>query len=100
MNCDGAIQRAPAADERRARAGRTLREIASPGGLTVGDVSDYNLIELLDRIYLNQYCCPRPPKWTELSNHVCSTVDHAKQQARYPPYASELSPGRFDVQRT
>ena len=49
------------------------------------DASDYNLIELLDRIYLNQYCCPMPPKWTELSTHVCSTVDHAKQQPRYPP---------------
>lgn len=48
------------------------------------DASDYNLIELLDRIYLNEYCCPMPPKWAELSNHVCSTVDHAKAQTRYP----------------
>jgi hypothetical protein len=49
------------------------------------DASDYNLIELLDRIYLNEYCCPMPRKWAELSNHVCSTVDHAKPQIRYPP---------------
>ncbi len=24
-------------------------------------------------------------QWAELSNHVCSTVDHAKAQTRYPP---------------
>jgi len=33
--CDGASRRAPGGDERRAR-GVMLREIASPGGLTVG----------------------------------------------------------------
>jgi hypothetical protein len=49
------------------------------------DASDYNPIELLDRIYLDEYCCLMPPKWAELSNHVCSTVDHAKAQTRYPP---------------
>lgn len=49
------------------------------------DASDYNLIELLDRIYLNDFCCPMPPKWAELSNHVCTPVDHTRPHSRYPP---------------
>ena len=49
------------------------------------DASDYNFIELLNRIYLNEFCCPMPQKWAELSNHVCTNVDHARPQARYPP---------------
>lgn len=49
------------------------------------DASDYNLIELLDRIYTNDFCCPMPPKWAELSNHVCSNLDRARPQDRYPP---------------
>jgi len=49
------------------------------------EASDYNLIELLDRIYLTHYCCPMPPKWAELRNHVYPTVGHAKHHSRYPP---------------
>jgi hypothetical protein len=49
------------------------------------DASDYNLIEVLDRIYLNDFCCPMPPKWAELSNHVCEPLDHTRPPARYPP---------------
>ena len=51
-----------------------------PLGNAKMDASDYNLIELLDHIYLNEYCCPMPPKWAELSNHVCLAVDHANHR--------------------
>ena len=57
------------------------------------DASDYNLIELLDRIYLNEYCCPMPRKWAELSKHVCSTVDHAKANDQvFIPFKSAQHP--------
>jgi len=49
------------------------------------DSSDYKLINLLDRIYLNNFCCPMPPKWADLSNHVCSTIVDARPIKRYPP---------------
>ena len=46
--------------------------------------SDYKLIELVDRIYVNNLCCPMPTQWAELSNRVCS--ESAKSSGeRYPP---------------
>jgi hypothetical protein len=47
--------------------------------------SDYKLIELVDRIYVNNLCCPMPPLWAELSNRICS--EQLEQNAlgeRYP----------------
>src|SRR4051812_42570234 len=49
------------------------------------DASDYKLVALLDRIYLNDFCCPIPLKWANLSNHVCSTIGDARPTIRYPP---------------
>src|SRR6267142_4603500 len=42
-------------------------------------------IQITDRIYLNDFCCPMPPKWAELSNHVCSNLNQAEPQVRHPP---------------
>jgi len=36
------------------------------------DGSDYEFIELLDRIYLNGLCCPMPTFWAELGKHISS----------------------------
>ena len=62
-----------------------LLDATQPLELHEMDASDYHLIELLDRIYLNDFCCPMPPKWAELSNHVCTSINQSRQQARYPP---------------
>ena len=47
------------------------------------DAAEYTFIQLLDRIYGNQLCCPNPPHWAELSNHICSMP--SAHNERYPP---------------
>jgi hypothetical protein len=47
--------------------------------------SDYKLIELIDRIYLNGLCCPTPKFWTELGNHISSSQSFSNSGERYPP---------------
>jgi hypothetical protein len=46
--------------------------------------TDYKLIQLIDRIYLNNLCCPLPPHWAELSNRVCSEQLLRSSEERYP----------------
>jgi hypothetical protein len=36
------------------------------------DGTDYKLIELVDRLYVNNLSCPMPMHWAELSNRICS----------------------------
>jgi hypothetical protein len=47
--------------------------------------SDYNLIQLINRIYLNNLCCSMPQRWAELSNRIFSVRPLADSEARYPP---------------
>jgi len=47
--------------------------------------SDYKLIQLIDRMYLNNLCCPMPQRWAELSNRISSGRPLADSEGRYPP---------------
>lgn len=47
--------------------------------------SEYKLIDLIDRIYLNGLCCPMPQLWAELGNHITSGNSFSNSGERYPP---------------
>ncbi len=47
--------------------------------------SDYRLIQVIDRIYLKDLCCPMPPRWAQLSNRISSAPAYRDSGERYPP---------------